>query len=157
MIFSQHTLAILKAGGWSESRTMDGDIYASKLKERGFIPHEAALTFLRKFGELEFSFPSKKYRNCNNDCHFNIDKVLGVCDIEDINDFGNCIGTKLCPVGEIEKRNAIVAVAEDGRVFAYYSPFITLIANNYFDAFGVFFEEKSEIKTLPYTGDALQF
>ncbi len=157
MIFSENTKIILNAGGWSEGRKFPIAEIQRKFQEKNLALHSAALNFLENFADLKFRYNSKKYDDGVNDFHFILDRTLGVAAPEDIMDFSDCIGVKLCPIGEMNRRNSIVTMAEDGRIFTFYSPFITLHALNYFDAINNICLEKSSIKTLPYTGEKLDF
>ena len=129
MMFSDKTSQILHAGGWTEDRLLPADSFIEKLTKAGYKPHAAALEVLQRFGGLEFSFQintrgKKVLEDYILHFHFDIDRTIAICDIEDLEDYGNCIGTNLCPVGEYNNGHFMVAVAEDGRVFSYYNPFI---------------------------------
>lgn len=157
MPFTEKTITILRANGWSENRLLPTKEYEKKLIAAGYKPHTAALEFLSKFEGLTVSFESSKYDDKINNCHFDLDKSIAVADIDDIEDFGACIGAALCPIGEMNRKNSIVAIAEDGRVFGYYSPYISLLGNNYFDAINIICSEEKPICTLLYTGAKLIF
>lgn len=157
MKFSEKATTILTACGWSESRKYPTSEIYKKFKEKNLTLHDAALNFLENFADLKFKFKSNKYNDGINEFHFMLDATTGVADPEDIIDFSECIGEKLCPIGEMNRGNSIITMAESGKIFTYYSPFISLNALNYFDAINGFCCEKHSIKTLPYTGEKLDF
>jgi len=156
MLFSEKTSKILHTGGWSEDRFLPADTFIEKLTKAGYAPHVAALEVLQRFGGLEFSY--KDLDGYIRHLHFDIDRTIAICDIEDIEDYGNCIGTTLCPVGEYGDGYAIIAVAEDGRVFSYFNPSIALHGMNYVEAIERFSTRPgTSIKKLVYDGNPLNF
>ncbi|KPA13235.1 hypothetical protein MHK_006541 [Candidatus Magnetomorum sp. HK-1] len=163
MNFSETTLQILYNGNWTEKRLLPNEQFLDKYKKAGYTIHPSALDILQRFGNLSFSFPTKTkgkpkaLKGYIQNFHFNVDRTFSVCDKEDIDDFGKCIGTILCPVGESDNRHSIVTIAEDGRVFAYQDAFISLYGNNYVDAMEVLCKEKQPIKMLIYDGKPLNF
>ncbi len=161
MNFSEKTLKILHECGWTEDRFLHPDTFVVKLTNAGYKPHAAALEFLQRFGELKISFlaDTKGYKELEGhmrSCNFKIDNTISSCDIDDIEDYGNCIGTILCPVGEMETCS-IIAVAEDGRVFSYFNPYVCLDAMNYIEAIEKYCTEGAPIKRLVYDGNPLLF
>ncbi len=157
MMFTENTKNILKVGGWSEARKFPISEIQKKYQEKNLALHSAALNFLENFANLEFQYKSNKYNDEIDEFHFMLDRTVLIADPEDIMDFSDCIGVKLCPIGEMDRGNSVVTMAEDGRIFTYYSPFITLYSLNYFDAINEFCSEGRSIKTLPYTGEKLDF
>lgn len=162
MDFSEKALHILHAGGWTEDRLLPADDFVNKLTEAGYKPHAAALEVIQRFGGLNFSFQvdSKGHKALEGYIqrfHFDIDRTIAICDIEDIEDYGNCIGTILCPVGEDRNGHTLVAVSEDGRVFSYFNPYICLDAMNYIEAIEKYCTEGAPIKRLVYDGNPLLF
>jgi len=63
----------------------------------------------------------------------------------------------LCPVGEINRGNSIVAIGEDGRVFSYFSPFIALETLAVEDAIEHFLNEGNCIGVRCCDGRSLSF
>ncbi|MDQ1920062.1 SUKH-3 domain-containing protein [Massilia pseudoviolaceinigra] len=157
MTYSDQTLAILHDAGWTEERRVPADALRERLAAAGFVPHPAALAFLTRFEGLGFTHPSSKYEDGKNTCHFDLDRVIGQVDVDDIDDFSASVGTRLCPVGEINRGNSIVAIGEDGRVFSYYSPFIALQTRTVDEAIAHFLSEGKAIATRAYDGNPLSF
>ncbi len=157
MIFSENTKIILNAGGWSEARKYPRSEIQKKYQEKNLTLHSAALDFMEKFADLNFKFRSEAYDGELNLFHFMLGATTALADPEDILDYSECIGENLCPIGEMNRGNSIVTMAEDGKIFTYYSPFISLYAFNYIDAINGFCDEKQPLKTLPYTGEKLDF
>lgn len=157
MQFSENTKIILTSGGWSDSRKYPVSEIHKKFQENNLKLQSAALKFLESFADLKFVFKSNKYNYGINEFHFILDRTIGIADPEDIIDFSECIGKNLCPIGEMNKGNSVITMAEDGKIFTYYSPFISFYALNYVDAINGFCDEKQPIKTLPYTGEKLNF
>ncbi len=157
MNFTESTKIILNAGGWSETRKYPRSEIQKKYQEQKLALHDAALHFLENFADLKFQYDSKKYDYGVNRFHFMLDRTVGIADPEDILDFSECLGKNLCPIGEMNKGNSIVTMAEDGKIFTYYSPFISLYAFNYIDAINGFCDEKQPLKTFPYTGEKIYF
>lgn len=150
--------AILENEGWCGKAIGDIALIIKTLQNANFIVHAAAIDFLRKFGGLNITFPSAKYDGKNDEVHFLAERTAAICDMDDINDFGEAIGTTLCPVGEINRRHSIVAIAEDGRVFSFFSPFVTLEAYDFEGAINNFFIYTKPIKTINYeTGKRMDF
>jgi hypothetical protein len=157
MTYSDKTLAILHEAGWTEERRVPVDALRERLAAAGFAPHPAALDFLSRFEGLSVNHPSTRYEDGKNTCHFKLDRIIGLVDVDDIDDFGASVGTRLCPVGEINRRNSIVAIGEDGRVFSYYSPFISLEVPTVDEAIEHFLNEGKAIATRAYDGQPLSF
>lgn len=157
MKLSEKALKILHANGWTEDRNLNTDLYAQKLRDAGCKPHSAVLRFLARFEGLDIIFKSTDYNDHINQFHFVLARAIAIADIDDIEDFGQCVGTNLCPIGEIDRGNSTLAIAEDGRVFSWYSPFISLIANTDIEAINAICAETSSLKTLVYTGEPLDF
>ena len=157
MTYSDDILAILREAGWTEERRVPADALRARLAAAGFVPHPAALDFLSRFEGLAFTHPSHKYEDGKNTCHFDLDRIIGQVDVDDIDDFGASVGTRLCPVGEINRGKSIVAIGEDGRVFSYYSPFIALQTRTVDEAIPHFLSEGKAIATRAYDGNPLLF
>lgn len=156
MNFSETTLKILYAGGWTEDRLLPSNSFIEKLTQAGYKPHAAALEVLQRFGGLKFSHVDSDGYRWN--FHFDIDRTIAICDIEDIEDYGNCIGTILCPVGEIDNGHLLLTVANDGRIFSYFNPFICFDGINYSDAIERYcIRPGTTIKRLAYDGKPLVF
>jgi hypothetical protein len=156
MVFSEKSMQILRDGGWTEDRLLPADSFIEKLTKAGYTPHPAALEVLQQFGGLEFSHEDLEGYRWR--FHFDIDRTISICDIEDIEDYGNCIGTILCPVGEFDNGHFLVAVSEDGRVFSYFNPFICLDGVNYIEAIERYcMRPGTTIKRLVYDGNPLEF
>jgi len=154
--FSERATHILHDGGWTPQRKLSRDKFVHLLKEAEIAPNEAALQFLEMFGDLHFIFASRKTAGTNQ-FHFDLEETLDSCFKRDIQDYGNSIGTTLCPVGELNQGNSMIAIAADGKVYSYFSPFISLEGMNYADAIERFCHEEKPIKTLVYQGQPLDF
>jgi len=157
MQFSDHTLRILHQGEWNSQRHIATDDYRKLLLNAGYRPHTAALELLEQFGGLQFTFPSAKLTGYMVEFDFNLEQTLAVCDIDDIIDYGKCIGTVLCPVGEANNGHAILAVGDDAHVFAYFNPFISLLGHSFVEAIETLCLQKDPIKQLTYDGNPLVF
>jgi hypothetical protein len=147
---------VLTDGGWSAQRKLSKDKFIRLLKDAEIAPNDAALQFLEKFGDLHLTFASGK-KSGTNQFHFELEEALDSCFKRDIQDYGDSIGTPLCPVGELNRGNSIIAIASDGRVYSYFSPFISLEGMDYVDAIERFCTEDKPIKTLIYQGQPLDF
>lgn len=156
MYFSEEALHILHAGGWTEDRLLPQGCFIEKLTTAGYTPHPAALEVLQRFCGLELSYSDTDGNK--RSLHFDIDRTISVCDIEDIEDYGNCIGTTLCPVGVYGDNYALIAVAEDQRVFSYFNPTTALHGYNYLEAIERLCTQPANvIKKLVYDGNPLEF
>lgn len=155
--YSAQTLAVLRHAQWNEERRVPPNVLRDRLAAAGFFAHPAALAFLTRFEGLSFIHPSRKYEDGKNTCHFSLDRVIGLVDVADIDDYGISVGTRLCPVGEINRGNSIVAIGEDGRVFSYFSPFIAWETRTVEEAIEHFLTERPPIAVRRYDGHPLTF
>lgn len=149
-------MSVLRDGGWTAQRRLCKDKFIRLFNEAEIASNDAALQFLEKFGDLRFTFASKKSSGINQ-FHFDLEGALDSCFKRDIQDYGGSIGTTLCPVGELNRENSIIAIASDGRVYSYFSPFISLEGADYVEAIERFCNEDKAIKTLIYQGQPLDF
>lgn len=149
-------MSVLRDGGWTSHRRVSKEKFIRLLNEAEIAPNDAALQFLEKFGDLRFTFASRKISE-KNQFHFDLEEALDSCFKRDIQDYGESIGTALCPVGELNRGNSMIAIASDGKVYSYFSPFISLEGMNYVDAIERFCNEDKPLKTLIYEGQPLDF
>lgn len=150
MILRHEVILLLNNHDWKGAALVDLNSMVKTLEDAGFRVHEAARNFLKKYGGLKIAFVSLKYDGEHDEVHFIAERTAAICDLDDIIDFGNAIGVALCPVGEINRRHSIVAIADDGRVFSFFSPFVTLQAFNFEDAMNNFFVYTGSVKTIAY-------
>ncbi len=153
------TKEILLANGWYPGYSYDVTQARANLIENGFQPHEAALEFLKSYGGLviqtvwEFKGKPQPYEACR----FDIENIANDIDIEDIIDYGAAVGRTLCPIGLDGNAHSIVTIGEDGWVFSYFSPFISLEGKNIDEAMDAMCQRKRPLKRGVYEIEGIRW
>lgn len=151
------TKEILLENGWYPGYSYDVTQAKANLIDNGFQPHEAALEFLKKYGGLVVVVPSKATGKPREECRFDIENIANNIDIEDIIDYGAAVGRTLCPIGLAGNAHSIVTIGEDGWVFSYFSPFISLNGRSIDEAMDAMCQRKRPLKRGVYEIEGIRW
>lgn len=115
--FNPTTLRVLTAAGWTERRDRpdDLDLWEKKLS-LGFALFSSAADALRRFGGIQVTrrAPGAGWALRS----FHLDPVLALDEEDRFEEFGELLGARLYPLGELDDGHAFLAIDEAGRVYA---------------------------------------
>lgn len=117
MKLSPDVEVVLNRAGWYPGRRIAQIVeeWRGKL-DAEFRIFPAAEAALLEFGALQIN-QSGEGAECSRE-HFVIDPILGLGEGEYFAELGESLGTALYPLGEAFGGHALLAIGEDGRVFA---------------------------------------
>ncbi len=118
--FSENTLKLLHKAGWSEDRRSSAaDEYIKALEHAGFYVSDAVKEFLCVFGGLFVRHPHAKVKERIDYFHFDAAQALDSGDPTWVSEeYSFRVGKKLCIIGEAFRRNMILCMSEDKKIYA---------------------------------------
>jgi len=107
---------VLRAHGWHEGRRVPEDQTAAAIRLVGREPFPAAVEALAEFGGIYVAQdgPGQELRRMP----FALDPTMSAGSAQTLADFSRVIGAALYPLGVEGDHDALLAVDEQGRVFA---------------------------------------
>lgn len=93
---------VLLSSGWHEGRNICIDNYLNWYNSEGYIPSNSVITFLKEFGGLQITIPSKSNKsNCDSISNISIiiDPIENGYEYEFINDYEKFFSTNIFPIG----------------------------------------------------------
>jgi hypothetical protein len=156
-VLSQKTEESLMANGWNPDHEYDMAVARAFLEKEGLENHlhKAAIDFLHKYGGLIVNIKSEVDGSMYEACRFVVEKTSFW--VDDIVDYGIALNTVLCPVGSASTNHLVVTVAEDGRVFGYFSPYIVLLGNDADEAVNNLCLREKSLKKGIYEKNGIRF
>ena len=146
--FSKETARYLERAGWTVETVVDTSSFEKLLREAGFTIHDAALSFLAKFGGFEIKHPHAKVSDITDNMQFDISKVVRDIRPAHVEDFGRIVGSPLCPIGEAARGYFVLMMDETGAVYGAYGDFFVIIGASGFEAIEALCSGK-EFKEIP--------
>ncbi|WP_158621497.1 SUKH-3 domain-containing protein [Streptomyces triticirhizae] len=114
--WSESTDRTLRAAGWFPGRRVFTGEWERVLRESdGFEAHERARAFLAEFGGLRFALSGKGVTMALGP--FSLDPLEARWEADIYAAMSEETGTNLYPVGEMDRRNLFLGMAEDGSVY----------------------------------------
>ncbi|MFD6691145.1 SUKH-3 domain-containing protein [Streptomyces bacillaris] len=114
--WSTKTERALREAGWAPQRRVPTAGWEQTLKESdGFEAHEKARTFLAEFGGLSFGLSGSGISMVLGP--FSINPLAAQWEGEIYEDMSEEAGVNLFPIGEMDRGNLFLGMAEDGSVF----------------------------------------
>jgi hypothetical protein len=155
-MLTEKTISILKENGWTSERVYPVEKIRSNLAKNGFVLHKFAEDFLNKFGGLFVKIKDKEGFPDDFFQFISEEKTLfHETDIDDIDDYGQSLGVKLCPLGRADRDNVNIAISENGLFFAYINPYISLVGRSTDEALNNLCDKKIIGEKAIYTGEPL--
>ncbi|WP_400192965.1 SUKH-3 domain-containing protein [Hymenobacter sp. B81] len=128
--FSDATAAVLAAAGWHPGRSIITLYYRLSLWLAGYPWLLAVEQFLREYGGLRLTFPSKSART--DTLHLNPNQAAAgrdACWIRE--NYARRLGNHLlCPIGEAYTDHLILFMDDAGKVYGGYDEFLCFIADS---------------------------
>ena len=130
--FSEYTLNILLANGWTYERTVDVTAYKEYYANTQQPVSDMILEFLQSFGELEVTAPSKLYSGVIKTL-FSI-QPLKTAGLETLNEYSkDWIKKPLCEVGTADNIDIFV-MTPDGESYVMFDEWVFMIGSSVTEA-----------------------
>ncbi|MFF7181555.1 SUKH-3 domain-containing protein [Streptomyces sp. NPDC008121] len=106
----------LRAAGWYPGRALDTRDWKQQWEQDGFRSHAAAEDFLREFGGLWVGHGGAGITRAREP--FDLDPLLALGEADRFGEWGEEIGRRLFPIGELDRGHAFLGLDEDGELYA---------------------------------------
>lgn len=132
-MFSEKTLAVLRAAYWSPGRKVDLEPFAKAYAAAGYAPPPKALEFLQEFGGLVLYYPHHRNPSSEDRCNFCADLA---CEWVRswMHEYEAHVGDMLVPIGQAFSMHMVLVMATDGAVYAFYGDLFCKIGSSGVDA-----------------------
>ncbi|MER5583670.1 SUKH-3 domain-containing protein [Streptomyces asoensis] len=112
--WSPRVEAVLKASGWTPGRRVDTSRWRSLFESVGLSMHDAAQAFLQKFGGLTVNVSGPGISCARTP--FELDPELAWGEEDRFAQWGEAIGRRLYPLGELDHGRFFLGIDEGGVV-----------------------------------------
>ncbi|MBY8864169.1 SUKH-3 domain-containing protein [Streptomyces sennicomposti] len=106
---------VLREAGWHAGRAVDTAGWKRRLEQNGFRSHAAAEDFLREFGGLAVGHGGVGITRAREPV--DLDPLLALGEADRFDEWGEEIGHRLFPVGELAGGHAFLGLDEDGELY----------------------------------------
>lgn len=106
--------ALMRAGWWPDRR-VDTAAWRAQLEASGFAFHEAAEQFLSEFGGLSVEHGGHGISRAREP--FEFDPLLALGEDGRFNEWGDLIGKRIAPLGELDQGKYFLGIDEDGVIY----------------------------------------
>lgn len=106
---------VLRGAGWYPGRNSDPAPWREQLEADGFHIHPSAETFLREFGGLSVGHSGPGITRAREP--FELDPLLALGEADRFGEWGQEIGRRLYPLGELDHGHAFLGLDEQGELY----------------------------------------
>ncbi|MFE5947112.1 SUKH-3 domain-containing protein [Streptomyces sp. NPDC056480] len=106
---------VLEASGWAPGRMVDTARWRTRFAALGFDMHAAALAFLKEFGGLTVNVSGPGISCARTP--FELDPELAWGDEDRFTEWGEAIGRRLYPLGELDHGRFFLGIDEVGVIY----------------------------------------
>ncbi|MGW2564173.1 SUKH-3 domain-containing protein [Streptomyces sp. NPDC001514] len=114
-VWSAEVEAVLRGSGWHPGRSVDTAVWRERLEAEGFRVHSAAEEFLREFGGLTVDSGGPGITRARE--AFELDPLLALGEDDRFGEWGEEIGRRLFPLGELDHGHAFLGLDEQGELY----------------------------------------
>ncbi|MCT9080902.1 SUKH-3 domain-containing protein [Streptomyces fulvoviolaceus] len=114
-VWSAEVEAVLRGAGWYPGRSVDTTAWRERLEADGFHIHSAAEEFLREFGGLTVGSGGSGITSARE--AFELDPLLALGEDDRFGDWGEEIGRRIAPLGEVDHGRFFLGLDEHGELY----------------------------------------
>ncbi|MFG2813696.1 SUKH-3 domain-containing protein [Streptomyces sp. NPDC048410] len=113
--WTPEVVEVLEASGWVPGRRVDTDGWRAMFEPHGLAMHDAAAAFLREFGGLTVRVSGPGITCARTP--FELDPELARGEEDRFLDWGESIGRRLFPLGELDHGRFFLAIDEAAEIY----------------------------------------
>ncbi|MGW1093504.1 SUKH-3 domain-containing protein [Streptomyces sp. NPDC002596] len=114
-VWSAEVETVLRGAGWYPGRSIDTTGWRERLEADGFRIHSTAEEFLREFGGLTVGSGGRGITRARE--AFELDPLLALGEDDRFGEWGEEIGRRLFPLGELDHGHAFLGLDEQGELY----------------------------------------
>jgi SUKH-3 immunity protein len=127
--FSEKTLSLLYASGWSYNRNVDISNDLQTLRNEGYTIFPVIIDFLEQFSGLQIDIPNPIVPNIKRTLDFRISSAMRGIRQRTVDAYGDGLDRVLCLIG-VDNDSIHFTMDGEGKVYGLYDRMILFIGNS---------------------------